>query len=81
MSIRRNKDGKQNLGDLRKALEERSDVELFREGTGWVVSEWSEQQDAWVASPVHPRHDERAALQIALFGEPEREEETATYAK
>ena len=74
MEIRRNKNGKQNLNDIRKAVEENKDVCVYKQSGDWIISQWSDRMGAWMTSPAHPRHDEREAIQIALFGEYEPEE-------
>ena len=78
-TIRRNKDGKQNLIDLRKELEERTDVRLHKMGGNWILNQWSEGHQAWWENPLPWHFDERAAIQHALYGECESEDETEFY--
>lgn len=79
MSIRRNKDGQQNLSDLRLALSSRLDVHVYRQGGNWVISKWD--GTVWHAGPCSYTYDERAAIQRALFGEIEGPEEIQYHAR
>ena len=76
--IRRNKDGQQNLVDLRKALDASPHV-MHRQGSEWIGSQWSEFHGAYLQTQMPYWYDERATIQRLLFGEIETEIETESY--
>ena len=73
-SIRRNKDGKQNLVDLRQAVDAEDCVNVRKQGGDWIISRWCDATGCWHEQQCHPRRDERAVLQIALFAEAEHKD-------
>ena len=75
-TIKRNKNGQQNLTDLRRAMDERDDVSVSRFGGNWVQRTWSEEMGAWMESTCPWHFDERMAIQSALYGEYESKAET-----
>lgn len=67
ITIRRNKDGQQNLTDLRKALAESPHV-VYSQGGGWIMGRWSESHGAYLERPAPHYWGEREAIQSVLFG-------------
>jgi len=78
MKIRRNKDGQQNLNDLRKALAECQTASVHKLSGNWVVSKLV-QGNTWFETPTPHYYDERMAIQKALFGEVESKDEVLYY--
>lgn len=68
-TTRRNKDGKQNLTDLRKLLADRDDLNVYRFGGNWKIGRFS--KNCWHETSCHYSVDERGAIQIALYGSEE----------
>lgn len=76
MNIRRNKDGQQNLVDLRAALAACPTVTVQRLGSNWELSTKSSQRGSvWHTTTLPHYYTERQAIQRALFGEVETPEE------
>ena len=70
--IKRNKDGQQNLRELKSALKDSPSVsDVYRLGGTWQISNVS----GMVESCPH-YYDERQAIQQALYGETESKEES-----
>ena len=71
MNIKRNKNGQQNLRDLKSALKDSPSVaDVYRLGGTWQISHVSGMVES---CPYYC--DERQALQLALFGAIESKEE------
>jgi hypothetical protein len=79
MAIKRNKDGRQCITDLRRELDARSDVNVHKLGGNWIVGKLID--NCWHENPCPYYFDERQALQFALFGEAESEAESAYHAE
>jgi hypothetical protein len=80
MTIRRNKNGQQNLADLRAALAERDDVTVYALGGNWIISNYSHPYRVWQNHQCPYWYTERQAIQHALFGQCETETEEAYHA-
>lgn len=78
MKIRRNKDGQQHMGDLRRELDARTDVTIHWVGGSWVLS--TKGPDFWHESTLPYFFDERMAIQKALWGDYECPEEARFHA-
>ena len=68
--MRKNKDGKYNLRDLRAAVDASVSVSVYYQG-GWHISRRIMQRDCfhqhiWIDTPAPWHMDERAVLQHAL---------------
>jgi len=71
MNIKRNKNGQQNLRDLKSALKDSPSVaDVYRLGGTWQISHVS-----GIVEHCPYYCDERQALQLALYGEIESKEE------
>ena len=69
-TMRKNKDGKYNLRDLRAAVDASDSVSVYYQG-GWHISRRIMQRDCfhqhiWIDTPAPYYMDERAVLQHAL---------------
>jgi hypothetical protein len=74
--IRRNKDGQQNLADLRKALAACQEATVQRVGGNWEMSTKSnERGSVWLTTTLPYHYTERQAIQRALLGEAESKDE------
>lgn len=73
--IRRNKDGQQNVNDLKEAVKKMPNVDWFHLGGGLVISRYSKVSRCWHQQPCHPDRTIREVLQIALYGDYERKDE------
>ena len=71
--IRRNKNGMQNLFDLRRAVDDHSTLSVERSGGSWEVKTLID--NTWHVNTCPYHYDERQALQSALFGEVESVDE------
>ena len=72
MNIKRNKDGQQNLRDLRAAVKDSPSVaDVYIVGGTWQISHVS-----GIVESCPYYCDERQALQLALFSETESKEES-----
>lgn len=67
MTIRRNANGQQHLGDLRKELAKRDDVTVYQQGSSWILSQYV--GDCWRTTTLPYWYDERKAIQKALWGD------------
>ncbi len=79
MKIRRNKDGQQNLRDLRKLVELDENLSVVRFGGNWQVNRLV--GNTWHITTCPWYHKERQALQSALYQEVESKEEASYNAK
>jgi len=80
VAIRRNKDGRQNMNDLRKALAASPHM-VHPQGGNWIMQQWSDAHGAYLEQPAPYWMNERQAIQQVLFGEFEREDEVRYHAR
>ena len=78
-TIRRNKDGRQNMNDLRKALAASPHM-VHAQGGNWIMQQWSDSHGAYLEQPAPYWMNERQAIQKVLFGEHENEAEVRYHA-
>ena len=86
--IRRNKNGQQNLTDLRRAIAGRTDVRVYSQGNDWIIERLAYglelvnlQAIGWHSRPLpYWIGSERQAIQFALYGDVESPDETQYYA-
>ena len=71
--VRRNKDGQENLSDLRQWLRSESEIDVYKFGGNWIVSNLV--NGAWHNWTLPYHYTERQAIQQALFGQIETESE------
>ena len=78
--IRRNKDGRQRMSDLRAELAASKHM-ICETGSGWLVQRWSEEHQAYWQCNLDAFLTERQAIQYALYGEYEANEYAANFAR
>lgn len=78
IKIRRNKDGQQNLNDLRKALAG-TKHSVYKQGGSWITSEWSEARGCYMTETCPYHWTERQAIQ-SILGEVESADEARYHA-
>jgi hypothetical protein len=75
MIIRRNKDGQQNLRDLKAAIKDcPKTADVYKNGRNWQISNKSGVVES---CPWH--YNERQAIQHAIYGVVEHKEEARYY--
>lgn len=78
IQIRRNKDGQQNLNDLRKALA-KTKHSIYKQGGNWIALRWSDSHNAFMAQACPWHWTERQAIQY-IIGEVESADEARYHA-
>jgi hypothetical protein len=79
MAIRRNKNGQQNLNDLRKKLKDKDGVFIYRYNCRWVIRTVNDA--FWRDETCPHKWTERQAIQSELFGEAESPAEVKYHAE
>ena len=64
--MRKNKDGKYNLRDLRAAVESSDSVSVYRNGGNWIISRYSDQHKCWIQQTMPYFFTERDTLMNAM---------------